>query len=151
MSSGSLNKILQDSFVPITGSTQSSLGVTHLPLRANSIVDQRIVLAPTAGTVLAEILPADLVIGGYYALTVSLGCFKITGGGDPSFSDLGNFGSFVNGIGPIDTLISLGSGALTGLTAYFNVDFSSTFQIRTLVNGSAGVAYGASVIADRIL
>jgi len=130
----------------LAASASSPLPVTQFPLKANSILDTRAVFEPAPNTILAGFTSAELPAG-YYEVHATWGTLKIAGGGEPTFADITNFGSFVDAV-KVDDLVSLNGVAAT-IDGYFNFG-GFDFSIRTKIAGSANVCYVALIVATLI-
>lgn len=130
----------------LTATASNPLPVTQFPLKANSILDTRAVFEPGPNTILAGFTAAELPAG-YYEVHATWGTLKIAGGGEPTFADITNFGSFVDAV-KVDDLVSLNGVAAT-IDGYFNFG-GFDFSIRTKIAGTANVCYVALIVATLI-
>lgn len=154
----SINTMFQKSFKHVGGDEYAlrtgnvilpsgiPLQVNNLPLRSNSVLDSRAFIAPPAGTILAGFTAEELPAG-YYSVLATWGNIKLQGGQDPGLVDITNFAAYAGGV-KTDDLVALGNSATT-IVGYYNFG-GFDFSVRTKVDGSAGVAYMALIIATKI-
>lgn len=154
----SLSTVFHNSFVSLGGDDfglrvapgiepgEFAFPVEGLPLRMNSVTDTRAAFEPAAGTLLA-FLPASELPDGYYSLRATWGNLKIAGGGEPTFTDITNFGFYANDF-LVDDLVSL-NGVASTIVGYFNFG-GFDISIRTKVASTANICYMGFLLATKI-